>query len=141
MIIPAVRLTPSAGFPETELLELASPYSFPDTLERLSHAIESAGLTLFARIDHRENARNVGLSMPATVVLTYGNPLGGTAVMLASPAAALDLPLRVLIREDASGQVIVAFRPIATNLASLGTPREIAKKLEPAQWLLVKALQ
>ncbi|RWA53434.1 hypothetical protein AU476_14045 [Cupriavidus sp. UYMSc13B] len=58
------------------------------------------GMTIFARIDHAEAARNVGLAMPPTQVLIYGNAKRGTPLMLAAPGVALDLPLRVLVRDD-----------------------------------------
>lgn len=51
------------------------------------------------RDDHASAAKEVGLDLPATVVVIYGNPKGGTPVMQEFPNAALDLPLRVLVRE------------------------------------------
>jgi hypothetical protein len=62
------------------------------------------GVTIFARIDHAEAARNAGLAMPPTQVLIYGNAKGGTPLMLGAPSIALDLPLRVLVRDDCQGQ-------------------------------------
>ena len=61
--------------------------------------------------------------------------------MLASPLAALDLPLRVLVREDASGQASIAFHPIASVLRQAGVPEALATRLEPAQHLLVQAIR
>ena len=61
--------------------------------------------------------------------------------MQASPQAALDLPLRVLVREDAGGQALVSFHPIISMLQQAGVPEPLAKRLEPAQSLLIQALQ
>ena len=78
--------------------------------------------------------------MPPTTVLIYGNPKGGTPVMLEAPVAALDLPLRVLVRERPDGQVVAAFRPIAATLAQAGVPEPLRHRLDPAQSLLLDAL-
>jgi uncharacterized protein (DUF302 family) len=114
--------------------------SFDATLERLTQAIEKAGLTIFARIDHAANARDVGLTMPPATVLIYGAAKGGTPVMLAAPLAALDLPLRALVREREDGVTTIAFHPVAVTLARAGAPKDVAARLEPAQRLLLAAL-
>jgi uncharacterized protein (DUF302 family) len=93
------------------IVELASAYDFSSTLNRLSDAFENASMTIFARIDHSAAAAQSGLSMPPTVVLIYGNPKSGTPLMLTTPTLALDLPLRVLVRENTVGQTFVAYHP------------------------------
>jgi uncharacterized protein (DUF302 family) len=121
-------------------LETVSPLPFEPTLDRLMGAIEDANMTVFARIDHAKGAREAGMSMPPTVVLIYGNPKGGTPVMLAAPSTALDLPLRVLVREEAAGQTFVSFRPIAETLVQAGVPDAMAARLELAQRSLIEAI-
>ncbi len=123
------------------VVEHASPLGFDATLDRLAKAIERAGLTIFARIDHAAGARDAGLVMPPTVVLIYGHAKGGTPIMLAAPQAALDLPLRVLVREDADGRTLVAFHPITPVMLAAGVPETLANRLEPAQALLIKEIQ
>ncbi|MDR3529942.1 MAG: DUF302 domain-containing protein [Rhodopila sp.] len=122
-------------------VEHISPVPFTATLKRLEQAIEAAGMTIFARVDHAAGARQVGMAMPPTVVLIYGSPRGGTPIMLAAPRAALDLPLRVLIREGAGGRTLVSFYPIASLLEASGVAGELAARLEPAQRVLVDALR
>jgi uncharacterized protein (DUF302 family) len=119
-----------------EITEHASAFSFDVTLERLVDAIAKSGMTLFATIDHAANARSVGATMPPTTVLIYGNARGGTPIMLATPQAALDLPLRVLVRESADGKASIAFHPITTLLSRVGVPADAAARLEPAHRLL-----
>lgn len=121
--------------------EHASSLAFEPTLERLEQAIKDAGLVVFARIDHAAGAREFGLEMPPTIVLLYGSPRGGTPIMLAAPQAALDLPLRVLVRQDMAGQVVVAFHPAAAMLRLAGVPEELATRLDPVQRILVEAIQ
>jgi uncharacterized protein (DUF302 family) len=125
----------------TNIQEHASPLPFAATLDRLVDAIARAGMTVFARIDHAAGARDAGLEMPPTEVLIYGSPKGGTPVMLAAPAAALDLPLRVLVRQAPSGRTVIAFRPAADMLRQAGVPDELVHRLDAAQRLLVEAIQ
>jgi uncharacterized protein (DUF302 family) len=123
----------------TSYVEHKSSLGFQVTLDRLVAAIEKAGMSVFATIDHAAGAKAVGMSMPSTVVLIYGQARGGTPVMQADPAAALDLPLRVLIREDAHGDTLIAFHPIQQTLAGYRVPGELAVRLAQAQQLLVDA--
>lgn len=115
--------------------------AFEDTLGKVIGLIEGAGMTLFARIDHAAGARAVGLDMPPTVLLLYGHPKGGTPVMLDSPLAALELPLRVLVRQDPEGRTRMSFHPIVPWLEAVGVPAESASRLEPAQRLLLRAIR
>ncbi len=121
--------------------EHVSPVDFESTLQRLVSAIEAAGLRLFGRFDHAANAREAGMSMPPATVLLYGNARGGTPIMLAAPLAALDLPLRVLVRERDDGRTVMAFHPVAEMLQQAGVPESLASRLQPAQQILVAALQ
>ena len=98
-------------------------------------------MKILARIDHSAGAREVGLAMPSTVLLLYGHPKGGTPIMQSAPQAALELPLRVLVREDADGSTKISFHPIARLLREAGVPEELATRLEPAQHVLLRALK
>ena len=125
---------------DLEILEVVSAWSFETTLERLTGAIRDAGLILINQIDHQAGAREAGLVMPPAMVLAYGHPKGGTPIMLVAPLAALDLPLRVLVRVRDDGKTAVAFHPIAAVLRRASVPEPFAKRLEPAQEILVKAV-
>ncbi|CCM77259.1 DUF302 domain-containing protein [Rhizobium mesoamericanum] len=80
-------------------IEHRTTHTFDESLEAIKTAILKAGMAIFAEIDHAEAAREHGLSMLQTRVLVYGNPDVGTPVMVETPLAALDLPLRMLVRE------------------------------------------
>ncbi len=123
------------------VVEHVSTLSFAATLDRLVAAIKAAGLIIFARIDHAAGARQAGLAMPPTIVLLYGHPKGGTPIMLAAPQAALDLPMRVLVRAEAEGRTLVSFHPIAPVMLAAGVPDALSNRLEPAQRLLIEAIQ
>jgi uncharacterized protein (DUF302 family) len=123
-----------------ETIEHISPLGFVATVDRLIDAVTRAGMTLFARIDHAAGARAAGLAMPPAEVLIYGSPKGGTPIMLAAPLAALDLPLRVLVREDTSGRTLIAFHPAARMLRRAGVRDDLAIRLDPAQQVLIEAI-
>ena len=126
-----------SGTREPGIVEHASSLPFNDTVERLVQVMTGAGMTIFARIDHAANARGAGMTMPPATVLIYGNAKGGTPVMLAAPLAALDLPLRVLVREREDGTAAIAFHPVAAVLRRAGAPEDAAARLEPAQRMLL----
>jgi uncharacterized protein (DUF302 family) len=86
-----------------------SPRSVAATVSRLHRLIEDRGLMLFAVIDHSGEAKRVGLTMPDTKLVIFGSPAAGTPVMVAAPLAALDLPLKLLVWEDATGSVSVSY--------------------------------
>ena len=122
-------------------VEYTSAMAFSPTLTRLVEILEATGTKIFARIDHAAGAQEVGLVMPPMVLLVYGHPKGGTPIMLAAPQAGLELPLRVLVREDGDGSTRILFHPIAPLLREVGVPEELAGRLEPAQRLLLEALK
>ncbi|MGD0501710.1 MAG: DUF302 domain-containing protein [Steroidobacteraceae bacterium] len=125
----------------SDIVEHVSPLPFDRTVERLLAAIAKGGLTVFARIDHAANARAAGAAMPPATVLIYGNAKGGTPIMLVTPRAALDLPLRALVQERTDGKVVVAFHPVTAMLRQTGVPADAAARLEPAQRMLVEAIE
>jgi uncharacterized protein (DUF302 family) len=115
---------------ELDIHEVVSLYRFEATLERLTVAIKQAGLIIFSRIDHQSGAREAGLEVPPTTVLTYGHPKGGTQIMLAAPLAALDLPLRVLVRVREDGQTVIGVSMPMNELSRAAGLRQQARLAE-----------
>jgi uncharacterized protein (DUF302 family) len=95
------------------LVDLPSNHSVDETVKRLRRILQAKGINLFALIDHSGEAAKVGMQMRPTKLLIFGNPKGGTPVMLASPSSAIDLPLKILIWEDAQGKVWVTHNSTA----------------------------
>ncbi len=91
------------------LVELRSPHGAKATMDRLEEIVRQRGLNVFARIDHAAGAAKVGKSLRPTELLVFGNPEGGTPLMECAQTAGIDLPLKALVREDASGQVWLAY--------------------------------
>jgi uncharacterized protein (DUF302 family) len=121
-------------------VKLQSAFPFEETVSRLRSAIEGAGFTMFATIDHRAAARSVGLDMPPTTVLIYGNPRGGTPLMIAAPDFALELPLRVLVRGGEQGKTFVTLNPSTSLEGKHGLPAGLAAKLAPAEKLIANTI-
>ena len=82
------------------IISKASSHSVPETLDKLEGVLREKGIRAFVRIDHSGEAKKAGLEMPPTQLLIFGNPKGGTPIMLASPTAAIDLPLKALASRE-----------------------------------------
>src|SRR5215475_8609612 len=98
--------TPTAS---NGIIERPSRHSVGETVTRLENMLKAKGVTLFALVDHSGEAEKVGMKMPSTKLLIFGSPRAGTPLMQARPSVALDLPLKILIREDAQGKVWVSY--------------------------------
>jgi uncharacterized protein (DUF302 family) len=83
--------------------------SVAQTVDRLTRAIADRGFTLFRVIDHSGTAEKAGVRMPESKLVMFGKPTVGASVMLASPLAGLDLPLKALVWEDRNGAVSVSY--------------------------------
>jgi uncharacterized protein (DUF302 family) len=99
----------SANAADNGIVSKPSGSSVPETLDRLEKVVKAKGLTVFARIDHSGEAEKVGLTMPPTQLLIFGNPKTGTAMMNSSPSIAIDLPLKALAWEDRNGKVWLSY--------------------------------
>src|SRR5438034_1635427 len=111
------------------------------TLERLEAAIGSRNLTLFAQIDHSDLARGAGLTMQEAHVLIFGNPKGGTPLMIASPLLALDLPLKVLVWQSADNRVWVSSTSVAYLKDRYALPQELVGNISGVDALIEQTLQ
>ena len=108
------------------VLSVESHFDPKQTLERLETELKSKGLTVFARIDHAAGAATVGMPLRSTTVLVFGNPKGGTPLMQASQLVGLELPLKVLVWQDAAGKTWLSYED-PTSLAKRYTlPPETA---------------
>jgi len=102
-----------ADWAETQVTTKISPRSVTETVSRLTGILGAKGLKVFAVIDQSAEASQVGLSLRATVLVLFGNPAAGTPVMVAAPLSALDLPLKVLIWDDAGQTKVTYYGPAA----------------------------
>ena len=107
-----------------DLIEKTSAYSVSQTMDRLAAAVEGAGATVFARVDHAGGAASVDLELEPAELLIFGNPKLGTPAMQDGITAGLDLPLRVLAYADSEGVVRVVYHAPATLAATHGLPSD-----------------
>lgn len=101
-------------------VEKCSPYSVPDTLDRLEGALIDQGFTVMARVDHCAHAAKIGMDLRPTQVLLFGKPSLGTQLMQAEQILAIDLPSKALAWQDGSGQVRLGYRDLRTIAAEHG---------------------
>lgn len=120
---------------------IPSAADFDTTVAKLSSAIESKGMTIFAVIDHKAAAGKVELDMQPATVIIFGAPKAGTPLMRKDPRLALQLPLKVLVTEGEQGVQIV-FTPTARVIeGSSITADEVADTLAKAETLLENAVK
>jgi len=91
------------------LTTIQSSYGPKDTIERLEAEVKAKGMTVFARIDHSAGAAAVGLTLRPTELLIFGNAKGGTPLMQSTQAIGIDLPLKALVWQDASGNTWLSY--------------------------------
>jgi uncharacterized protein (DUF302 family) len=125
--------------PDNGIVTKLSNHSVDETVEKLKAILQAKGVTLFALVDHSGEAAKAGLKMPATKLLIFGNPKGGTPVMLAAPTSAIDLPLKILIWEDAAQKVWLSYNSSAYLQQRHGIPQELLQNISVADALAAKA--
>lgn len=111
-IAMAIGSRPGASLPvptPTGLVIKQSPHSVEDTEARFVSILEEKGLTIFTTIDHTQNAEGAGLDLRPTRVVIFGNPKLGTPLMQCAQSIAIELPQKMLIWEDETGQVQVGY--------------------------------
>jgi uncharacterized protein (DUF302 family) len=118
-----------------------SPYSVDDTLQRLEQVMRDRGLSLFAHFDHSGEAARAGLTMQPAHVLVFGNPRAGTALMVASPLIALDLPLKTLVWQDDGGQVWVTYNQPASLAQRYDIPPDLVRVIAAVEGIVQAALK
>jgi uncharacterized protein (DUF302 family) len=117
-----------------------SPHSVAETIQRLSALLKSKSVAIFALIDHRGEAEKVGLKMRPTQLLIFGNPKGGTPLMLAAPSTAIDLPLKALVWEDPDGKVWLSYNSPDYLQQRHGFPADLEKNIAAIEPLLAQAV-
>lgn len=122
------------------LVRVPSNYSVDETMKRLLLAFDAKGLQPFGLIDHSGEAAKADLSMLPTKVLIFGSPKAGTPLMVAAPSLAIDLPLKALVAEDASGKVWVTYNSPEYLQERHGVPPDLIKNLAGAGALIAKAV-
>ena len=108
LLFGLIQVSALAGEP-AGLTKVPSAHDVATTADRLTAALDAKGLTVFARIDHAAGAAKAGMELAPTELVIFGNPKLGTALMHCGHTAAIDLPLKALVWQDAEGKVWLAY--------------------------------
>jgi len=126
---------------ENGLVDIPSNHSVEETVEKLKRILQAKGITLFALVDHSGEAGKAGMQMRPTKLLIFGNPKAGTPVMLAAPSSAIDLPLKILIWEDAQEKVWVTYNSPIYLQERHNLPPELLQNVGVIETLAKKAAE
>jgi uncharacterized protein (DUF302 family) len=116
-----------------------SNHSVDETIAKLKDILEAKGVKLFALVDHSGEAEKAGMTMRPTKLLIFGNPKAGTPLMLAAPSSALDLPLKLLVWEDADRRVWITYNSAAYLRQRHGLPEALMGNIAAVEMLAVQA--
>ena len=111
------------------------------TVQKLEELLQSKGVKLFALIDHSGEAEKAGMHMRPTKLLIFGNPKAGTPLMIASPAIAIDLPIKILVWQDGESKVWISYNAPAYLQARHGLPPDLVRNIAVVEALAAKAAE
>jgi uncharacterized protein (DUF302 family)/uncharacterized membrane protein YidH (DUF202 family) len=135
------RETSMAPIPENGITRISSNHSVDDTVAKLQTILQAKSVKLFTIVDHSGEAASAGMKMPSTKLLIFGNPKAGTPLMLASPSAALDLPLKILVAEDTAGKVWISYNAPTYLAARHNLPATLIPNIAVIEALATKAAE
>jgi uncharacterized protein (DUF302 family) len=125
----------------TGIVEIPSNHSVDQTVQKLEDILKTKRVQLFAMVDHSGEAQRVGLKMSPTKLLIFGSPKAGTPLMLAAPSSAIDLPLKILVREDEDGKVWVSYNSPSYLKERHGMPQELLQNIVIIETLAAEIAQ
>jgi len=138
---PEVRGASMAQPTDNGIIHKLSNHSVDESVEKLKGILQAKGITLFALVDHSGEAEKAGMKMRPTKLLIFGNPKAGTPLMLAAPGIAIDLPLKILIWEDAQAKVWVSYNSPAYLLERHGVPQELLPNIAVVEAIAAKVAE
>jgi len=135
------ELNKQAAQVENGIVTISSNHSVEHTVKNLAELLQGKGIKLFALVDHSGEAERVGLKMKPTRLLIFGNPKAGTPLMQSAPSSAIDLPLKILVREDAEGKVWISYNSSAYLQRRHGIPGELLPNIAGVEGLASNAAE
>lgn len=91
------------------MIDVKSHHSVDETADKLEQVLLAKGMTVFNRVEHAKSAQKVGVTIPDSVLIIFGNPKIGSALMKCAPTSAIDLPLKALIAQDENQDVWISY--------------------------------
>jgi uncharacterized protein (DUF302 family) len=126
---------------EGGIVSIPSSHSVDETVDKLKNILQSKQIILFALVDHSGEAAKVGLKMPSTKLVIFGNPKAGTPLMLAARSTALDLPLKILVAEDVRGKVWLSYNNPEYLKERHGLPTNLVQNIAVIETLAAAAAE
>jgi uncharacterized protein (DUF302 family)/uncharacterized membrane protein YidH (DUF202 family) len=123
------------------IIDVPSSHSVDETIKKLQGILQAKGVTLFALVDHSGEAEKAGLKMRPTKLLIFGSPKAGTPLMTAAPTTAIDLPLKILVWEDAENKVRISYNSPEYLQERHGFPKELVQNISVVEKLAFAAAQ
>lgn len=120
LLASALSLAAALPVMAEELVRVDSSKPVAETADALVAAIEGAGATVFARVDHAEGARSVDMDLPEAQLVIFGNPALGTPAMQDAIEVGLVLPLRVLVHADGDGGSVLVYQEVEEMIEDAG---------------------
>ncbi len=124
---------------ENGIVNLPANRPVEEIVARFTALLHEKGIKLFALVDHSGEAKGAGMEMRPTTLLIFGNPKAGTPVMQAAPSIAIDLPLKILVWEDAEGKVWVSYNAPAYLQRRHAVPDDLLANLAAIEMLATYA--
>lgn len=124
---------------ENGIVNMPGNHSVEQTIEKIRGILQAKGVTLFALIDHSGEAEKAGMKMLPTKLLIFGHPKAGTPLMLVAPSSAIDLPLKLLVWEDANRKVWISYNSPAYLRRRHGLPEELMSNIALVETLAAQA--
>lgn len=131
---PAIHIEKGEG-----IVTIPSHHSVNQTVNKLKQILQAKSVTVFALIDHSGEAAKVGMTLRPTKLVIFGNPKGGTPLMLAAPTVAIDLPLKILVWEDDQGKVWISYNSPQYLQARHGLPSNLLPNIAVEETFAKKA--
>ncbi|MEM7632827.1 MAG: DUF302 domain-containing protein [Pseudomonadota bacterium] len=125
----SLMMTAAAMAGDSGIVRKEAAGGVTETVDALVSAMEGAGITVFARVDHGAGAQSIGEDVGASQLLIFGNPKVGTPAIKDDPVAGLFLPMKVLVFEDGTGKTMIAYEDPTAMLSDLGGVAEDAAYL------------
>jgi len=123
------------------IIDVTSNHSVDETVDKLKGILQAKGVAVFAVVDHSGEAEKVGITMRPTKLLIFGSPKAGTPLMLAAPSVAIDLPLKILVSEDAQGKVWISYNSPAYLQERHNLPPDLMQNIAVIETLATKAAE
>jgi uncharacterized protein (DUF302 family) len=130
-----------ASTSDNGIVSKPSSHSVDQTVDKLKSILQSKGVTLFALVDHSGEAEKVGMKLRPTKLLIFGSPKAGTPLMAAAPTLAIDLPLKILVWEDAQGKVWVTYNSPRYLQERYNLPPDLLQNIAVIEPLAAKAAE